>query len=88
MSEINWRGVDLNLLLTFDAIMTFGSVSLAAKHLYLGQPATSYNLKRLRTLFNDELFERHGNKFGVSFDWKPSRCKRRWSCTRNDTNEK
>ena len=39
MSEINWRGVDLNLLLTFDAIKTLGSVSLAAKHLYIGQSA-------------------------------------------------
>ncbi|MGF1728352.1 LysR family transcriptional regulator [Photobacterium kasasachensis] len=61
MSGINWRGVDLNLLLTFEAIMVCRSVSGASEQLHLGQPATSYNLKRLRTLLNDPLFERQGN---------------------------
>lgn len=62
MDDINWRGIDLNLLLTFNALMQRGSVSLASKQLHIGQPATSYNLKRLRELLNDPLFERHGNK--------------------------
>ncbi|GLO63270.1 LysR family transcriptional regulator [Vibrio sp. MACH09] len=62
MKELNWRGIDLNLLLTFDAIMRFESVSDASKHLNLGQPATSYNLKRLRELLNDPLFERVGHR--------------------------
>ncbi len=62
MKEINWRGVDLNLLLTFSALMQFESVSVASKHLNLGQPATSYNLKRLRQLLDDPLFERQGHK--------------------------
>lgn len=61
MNQINWRGVDLNLLLTFEAIMTHGNVSAASEQLCVGQPATSYNLKRLRTLLNDPLFERQGN---------------------------
>lgn len=61
MKEINWRGVDLNLLLTFNALMQFKSVSLASLHLNLGQPATSYNLKRLRQLLDDPLFERQGH---------------------------
>ena len=61
MKEINWRGVDLNLLLTFNALMQFKSVSLASQHLNLGQPATSYNLKRLRQLLDDPLFERQGH---------------------------
>lgn len=61
MDQINWRGVDLNLLLTFDAVMTHGSVSAASEYLCVGQPATSYNLKRLRALLNDPLFERQGN---------------------------
>lgn len=61
MSGINWRGVDLNLLLTFDAIMKCRSVSAASEHLHVGQPATSYNLRRLRTLLKDPLFERQGN---------------------------
>lgn len=62
MKEINWRGVDLNLLLTFDALYRFKSVSAASKQLHLGQPATSYNLKRLRELLQDPLFERVGNQ--------------------------
>jgi DNA-binding transcriptional LysR family regulator len=61
MEQINWRGVDLNLLLTFNAIMTHGSVSAASAFLCVGQPATSYNLKRLRILLGDPLFERQGN---------------------------
>ncbi|MBC7004774.1 LysR family transcriptional regulator [Photobacterium sp. BZF1] len=61
MSGINWKGVDLNLLLTFEAIMICRSVSGASERLHLGQPATSYNLKRLRTLLGDPLFERQGN---------------------------
>jgi DNA-binding transcriptional LysR family regulator len=62
MAEINWRGIDLNLLLTFDALIRFQSVSAASRHLHLGQPATSYNLKRLRELLADPLFERQGNR--------------------------
>ncbi|MCW8336122.1 LysR family transcriptional regulator [Vibrio sp. SCSIO 43135] len=62
MKELNWKGIDLNLLLTFDALFQFGSVSAASKYLHLGQPATSYNLKRLRELLDDPLFERHGNR--------------------------
>lgn len=62
MQDINWRGVDLNLLLTFSALMMFESVSGASRQLNLGQPATSYNLKRLRELLDDPLFERQGHK--------------------------
>lgn len=61
MAEINWQRVDLNLLLTFDALFQHRSVSKAAESLHLGQPATSYNLKRLRELLSDPLFERDGN---------------------------
>lgn len=58
MAEVNWQRVDLNLLLTFDALFRYRSVSKAAESLHLGQPATSYNLKRLRELLSDPLFER------------------------------
>jgi len=61
MAEINWQRVDMNLLLTFDALFRHRSVSKAADSLHLGQPATSYNLKRLRELLADPLFERDGN---------------------------
>ncbi|TKB53919.1 LysR family transcriptional regulator [Ferrimonas aestuarii] len=61
ISGINWKGVDLNLLLSFKALMDKRSVTYAAEQLHLGQSAMSYNLNRLRTLFNDPLFERQGN---------------------------
>lgn len=41
--------------------MACRSVSGASERLHLGQPATSYNLKRLRILLDDPLFERQGN---------------------------
>ncbi|MGY0216420.1 LysR family transcriptional regulator [Endozoicomonadaceae bacterium StTr2] len=61
MSDINWKGVDLNLLLTFDALFNHRSVSRAAEHMHLGQSAMSYNLNRLRNLLQDPLFERQGH---------------------------
>ena len=61
MNEINWKGVDLNLLLSFDALMNHGSVTRAADSLHLGQSAMSHNLARLRKLLEDPLFERQGH---------------------------
>ena len=59
--DINWRGVNLNLLLTFDTLMELRSVTRAAEHLHIGQPAMSYNLNQLRVLLQDPLFERQGH---------------------------
>ena len=59
--DINWRGVNLNLLLTFDVLMELRSVTRAAEHLHIGQPAMSYNLNQLRLLLQDPLFERLGH---------------------------
>jgi DNA-binding transcriptional LysR family regulator len=50
--------IDLNLLVTFDAIYAAGSLTRAAKVLHLSQPAISHALARLRTLFDDPLFTR------------------------------
>jgi DNA-binding transcriptional LysR family regulator len=50
--------VDLNLLKVFDALMSEGSVTLAADKIGLTQPATSNALNRLRYLFDDQLFVR------------------------------
>jgi DNA-binding transcriptional LysR family regulator len=52
------RGVDLNLLLAFEALFQTRSVTRAAERLRIGQPAASHALKRLRTLLNDPLFVR------------------------------
>ena len=56
--ENDFRGVDLNLLLVFRALMQERNVTRAAQRLFLGQPAVSGALKRLRQVFGDELFVR------------------------------
>ncbi|MGX9429632.1 MULTISPECIES: LysR family transcriptional regulator [Bradyrhizobium] len=53
--------VDLNLLVAFDALLSEGSVSEAARRIGLSQPAMSKRLARLRSLFRDDLFLRSGD---------------------------
>jgi len=52
------RSVDLNLLVTFEALVEERSVSGAARRLGLTQSATSHALGRLRKLFGDEVLVR------------------------------
>jgi DNA-binding transcriptional LysR family regulator len=59
---MNLAGIDLNLLVVFDAIMTEGQVTRAGDKLGLSQPATSNALARLRSLTKDELFIRNSGK--------------------------
>jgi DNA-binding transcriptional LysR family regulator len=54
----NLRGVDLNLLSIFDALMLEENMTRAADRLGMSQPAMSAALQRLRLTFNDELFVR------------------------------
>jgi DNA-binding transcriptional LysR family regulator len=54
------RRLDLNLLVLFDAVMRFGSITHAADHLGMTQSAVSHALKRLREFFGDPLFVRSG----------------------------
>lgn len=51
-------GIDLNLLLTFLVVFRERSVSEAARHLHVTQPAVSGALVRLRQCFDDPLFLR------------------------------
>ena len=60
------RPGDLNLLLHFDALMSWRSVSRAAEELQITQPAMSAALSRIRRLFNDPVLVREG---GV---WTPT----------------
>lgn len=53
---------DLNLLGVFEAIYARSSVTLAARHLNLSQPAVSHALARLRRELNDQLFVRVNGK--------------------------
>ncbi|WP_087023818.1 LysR family transcriptional regulator [Thaumasiovibrio subtropicus] len=62
MNSINWRGIDLNLLVAFDALYENQSVTKAANQLSMGQSAMSHNLSRLRQLLDDPLFERQGQQ--------------------------
>lgn len=58
MNEIDFRGLDLNLLRVFHAVYRFGQVTRAAEALSLTQPAVSHALGRLRAVFGDPLFVR------------------------------
>lgn len=58
MHNNNLRSIDLNLLTVFHAIYEHGHITKAAEALGLTQPATSHALKRLRDLFQDDLFVR------------------------------
>jgi DNA-binding transcriptional LysR family regulator len=55
---MNVNDLDLNLLRVFDAVLRDRSVTSAARHLHLTQPAVSNALARLRALFEDALFVR------------------------------
>ena len=52
--------IDLNLLVAFAALMQDRSVTGAAQRLFLGQPAVSAALRRLRILFGDPLLVKAG----------------------------
>lgn len=58
--ETNLRSVDLNLLTVFDAVMQEQNITRAAHNLGMSQPAVSNAVARLKVMFNDELFIRHG----------------------------
>jgi LysR family transcriptional activator of mexEF-oprN operon len=62
IKELDFRKIDLNLLVVFHAIQNERSVSRAAQRLYLGPSAVSMSLRRLRELFGDELFVRSGSQ--------------------------
>jgi LysR family transcriptional activator of mexEF-oprN operon len=56
MKHFDLKRIDLNLLVTFDALFSLRSVTQAAASLGLGQPAVSHSLARLRELTGDTLF--------------------------------
>ncbi|WP_266156337.1 LysR family transcriptional regulator [Dyella silvatica] len=52
---VDLRGIDLNLLLSLDALLAERNVTRAAACLHLTQPAVSTQLARLRKIFDDPL---------------------------------
>jgi Bacterial regulatory helix-turn-helix protein, lysR family len=55
---MDFHGIDLNLLVAFDALMSERNVTRAAARVGVSQPAMSAALSRLRKLFGDLLFLR------------------------------
>lgn len=55
-----------DLLLTFHAVAEFGNVSHAARHLHLGQPAVSSQLKQLQQHFDTPLYHRHARGIALT----------------------
>lgn len=57
---MDFKAIDLNLLVVFDAMLAQRSVTRAGEAVGLSQPAMSAAVARLRTLFDDPLFVRSG----------------------------
>jgi LysR family transcriptional activator of mexEF-oprN operon len=60
MNRNDLRRADINLLVVFETMMCERSVTRVGERLFLGQPAISSALRRLRSMFNDPLFVRSG----------------------------
>ncbi|MHC2487727.1 LysR family nod box-dependent transcriptional activator [Sinorhizobium meliloti] len=60
--DMRFKGLDLNLLVALDALMTKRSVTAAARSINLSQPAMSSAIARLRSYFQDELFRMQGRE--------------------------
>ncbi len=64
--EIKLANLDLNLLVSLDALLEERSVSRAAARLGLSQPSLSASLARLRRHFRDDLLARMGNHYELT----------------------
>lgn len=58
--------LDLNLLVSLDALLTERSVTRAAERLHLSQPALSASLSKLRIHFGDQILARRGNSYELT----------------------
>ena len=63
---MNLAGLDLNLMVSLDALLQERSVTRAASAMGLSQPALSGSLARLRRHFGDELLTRVGNDYRLT----------------------
>jgi DNA-binding transcriptional LysR family regulator len=59
---MNYRGLDLNLLVALEALLETRSPSAAARRMNLSQPAMSAALSRLRLYFGDDLLVVDGKR--------------------------
>src|ERR1700733_7552065 len=63
---MNLNSLDLNLLVTLDALLLEANVSRAAMRIGLSQPATSHAVQRLRDLIGDPLLVRNGARMDLT----------------------
>jgi DNA-binding transcriptional LysR family regulator len=66
VNELRLANLDLNLLVSLDALLAERSVSRAAARLGLSQPSLSASLARLRRHFHDDLLTRVGNHYELT----------------------
>ena len=66
LQERKLANLDLNLLVSLDALLQERSVSRAAERLGLSQPSLSASLARLRRHFRDDLLDRVGNRYELT----------------------
>lgn len=59
---MRFEGLDLNLLVALDILLTEKNITRASEKLFLSQPATSAALSRLRDYFEDDLLVQVGRK--------------------------
>lgn len=60
------QGLDLNLLIALDALLTERNVTRAAERIHISQPGMSAALQKLRHHFSDQLLERIGRKMELT----------------------
>src|SRR3954471_16325619 len=66
VAGVNVASLDLNLLVSLNALLQERSVTRAAASMGLSQPALSASLGRLRRHFGDELLTRVGNEYRLT----------------------
>ncbi|WP_082747647.1 LysR family transcriptional regulator [Bradyrhizobium macuxiense] len=59
---MRFKGLDLNLLVALDSLLTERTLTEAARRINLSQPAMSAAVSRLRAYFGDELFAMRGRR--------------------------
>ncbi|HWU60968.1 MAG TPA: LysR substrate-binding domain-containing protein [Ensifer sp.] len=59
---MRFQGLDLNLLVALDELLSVRNLTTAAANLNMSQPAMSAALARLRSYFNDEIFTMQGRR--------------------------
>jgi DNA-binding transcriptional LysR family regulator len=60
------QGLDLNLLIALDAVLSEKNVTRAAERIHISQPGMSLALQKLRQYFDDPLLERIGRKMELT----------------------